>query len=201
MAHESPSPPPAQPSQTPYWVAICVLLLAGGLLLAGAGFRKGKGDFLAGFPGASGGVPSPATSRRDCPDFSVKHIGDETLWTRADSDGKVTVLHFWATWCPPCRREFPEFARYAAQAQSGDLQILAISLDDDPATAREWARANGGEIPLWTQGHDLAGALDVTGIPATILLDKQGKVASAVSGGQDWSSRGVPRQVEALLRE
>lgn len=193
--------PLGQPSQAPYWVAVGVLVLAGVLLLTVAGFKKGGGLLSGTGAGSTDALPQMASLRTPCPEFSLKRIGGEEALSQGETEGRVTVLHFWASWCPPCRSEFPEFARYASKAQRDGLRVVAISLDADPSVAQDWAVANGQGIPIWTQGDDLAGALGVTGIPATILLDRNGRIAMKAQGAQSWSESGVPRQVEALLSE
>ncbi|MEW6758067.1 MAG: TlpA disulfide reductase family protein [Acidobacteriota bacterium] len=116
--------------------------------------------------------------------------------------GKVVVLHFWATWCPPCRAEFPEFARYAREsADRGSFRVVAISLDQTPDPVGPFLDEAGGGFPVYMDSAGLAGELDVTAIPTTVVLDKKGRVAYRAQGAANWKPGGVPAVVEKLARE
>jgi len=116
--------------------------------------------------------------------------------------GDVVVLHFWASWCPPCREEFPSFAKYATSAKvPGGVDIFAISLDEDSGALERFLKAYPKGPVIFKDPEGLADQLKVRGIPATILLDKAGRVAWRSSGGGDWTDSGVPALVEMLRKE
>lgn len=197
----APAPPPAGGSTAPYWVAVGFAFALGVLLLVVGGRSASQGGLNLGAPGSAGSL-SEAEAREEAPDFRLSRVGAEGAVTREELAGSVVVLHFWATWCAPCRAEFPEFARYAAKAEGmAGIRVLAVSLDESPDEAMIWALRNGGGITVWHDQKQLASEMGVTGIPTTVLLDAQGRIAYFQAGAQDWSEGGVPARVEALLGE
>lgn len=139
--------------------------------------------------------------RKDLPDFRVKLYNGERAVSRGDLKGKVAVLHLWATWCPPCRSEFPDFARYAKEVGPG-VEVVAISLDADPSVIGGFDGGVKGMPPIYIDPQGtLAAELGTTGIPETLLIDSKGRIAFRASGAQDWGKGGVPRLVEQLQKE
>jgi thiol-disulfide isomerase/thioredoxin len=95
--------------------------------------------------------------------------------------GKVLVLNFWATWCPPCREEIPDFVQVDAAFRDKGVAIVGIALDERSQVA-DFAKTFGIRYPLLLggmDGYDLAAKLGNTskGIPFTAIIDRQGKVA------------------------
>ena len=95
--------------------------------------------------------------------------------------GKVLVLNFWATWCPPCREEIPDFVQVDAVFRDKGVAIVGIALDERSQVA-DFAKTFHIQYPLLLggmDGYDLAAKLGNTskGIPFTAIIDRQGKVA------------------------
>ncbi|MGA9673529.1 MAG: TlpA disulfide reductase family protein [Terracidiphilus sp.] len=97
--------------------------------------------------------------------------------------GKVVLLNFWATWCAPCLLEMPRFAAWQSQYGSRGLQIIGISMDDDPALARSLVRKLKLNYPV-AMGDARLGKLygGVMGLPLTFLIDRHGKVEAQIQG-------------------
>ena len=100
--------------------------------------------------------------------------------------GKIVLIDFWATWCGPCRKEFPFLQQAYSTYQSKGFEIFSISLDKDVNT---WK--NGIEqyqLPwnhvLESQNGDASKTYDVTGIPKTLLIDKEGKIIAVDLRGE-----------------
>ena len=183
-------------SMLPFWLiigsaaAILVIYVAifmsrlGGSLVAGAG-------------------PMDPLSRRATPPAMLEPVvpsGDpvQLLGTKGD----VVVLHFWGTWCAPCREEFPEFAKYATSDKvPRGVDIFAISCEDKPDAIPKFLSRIPKSPIIYVDLEGLSDHLQVTGYPTTILLDKAGRVAWRSMGKADWSSEGVPAVIEKLRDE
>lgn len=187
-------PAPRRSSMAPFWVimAVAIVLLAAYLVRSGL-LRSG------------GTAPRPAAlpGRVEAPDLAVRDASDTSKTVALKSlRGKVVVLHFWATWCPPCRTEFPEFAKYASAAASRDWVIVPLSIDDTAEPVGPYVAKLPGRFPVyWDEGGALANALGVSAVPTTVVLDKAGRVAWQATGVADWSPSGVPSVVQSLSHE
>lgn len=113
------------------------------------------------------------------PDFWLQ-LGDGRYVRLSDLRGKPVVINFWATWCPPCRAEMPEFVKTAADE---DLVVLAVDVEEDRKVVEAFAEEFGMNMPVVL---DSAGQLNqrygVQGLPTTYFVDRQGKLASIVVG-------------------
>lgn len=103
-----------------------------------------------------------------------------TRWTAASLRGRIVVLDFWATWCAPCLAELPWLRRI--QARHGDrVVVLGVNLDvSDRRTLTGWLRRQGVEWPQLHDGRgyngDLARQFEVTSLPTSVLIDREGRV-------------------------
>lgn len=100
--------------------------------------------------------------------------------------GQVVVLNFWASWCPPCRRELPHLDALQSSLAGRGARVVAISIDEEAGNVQRFARAQRLSLPLYHDGPDrLARRLDLPHVPFTIVLDRQGEVAFTTSGADD----------------
>jgi peroxiredoxin len=99
-------------------------------------------------------------------------------WTLKDLKGKVVLLNFWATWCPPCRKEMPDLESLYKQFEAQGLLVLGVS-DDDPEKVREFVQKQGTTYPvLLDPGSRVNHLLQIEGIPKTFVFDREGKIVS-----------------------
>ena len=114
---------------------------------------------------------------------------------RSYFSGHVTVLYWWASWCPFCREQTPEMQKLWLRHAAQGLRMLAISVDVKAAAAHQhWLRA-GFTIPMAMYGEDLTRVLTrPKGIPVTVLIDQRGRVAQIERGQM------FPEDVMALSR-
>ena len=129
--------------------------------------------------------------------------------------GKVTVLHFWGTWCPPCREEFPEFAKVAAEFAANDVvQFVSISSSQGPEydmdelrdSTQSFLAHHGTQVPTYADPAGLSrvqiamlmpdGSLPY---PSTFVVDQQGAIAGVWIGFTPGGMRNVAKRVKSLL--
>ncbi len=133
---------------------------------------------------------APACSAREektpAPDFSFSDLGGRT-WRLADFKGKVLILNFWATWCPPCREEIPDFIAAYKELKSEGLEIVGLSVDRMTAEAlEEFVKDVGITYPvgLATQEH-IKAFRPGDYIPSTLVIDPQGNIRHRHVGAMD----------------
>ncbi len=119
----------------------------------------------------SADLPKPA------PAWELPSIDGKTVHL-SDFKGKVVILDFWATWCPPCRAEIPDFI--ALQKQYGDkgLAIIGASVDQGGvATVKAFAKKNNVNYTVVMADEEVAKAYgDIQAIPTTFVIDRQGRI-------------------------
>jgi len=118
--------------------------------------------------------------RRAHADFALTDLDGQT-WSLKSLKGKVVVVNFWATWCPPCRKELPDLQELSRKFKDQGLVILAIS-DEEEAKVRPFVRLHGLTYPvLLDHGGGVARQFAVDGIPKSFVYDRDGKlVAQAI---------------------
>lgn len=168
--------------------AVLAGLLAAVLLGACSGElgQQGPGEGTR-VPGVRQGVFLPASGEREplpeLPAYPLLSDQDATA-ALADLEGQVAVVNFWASWCGPCRAEQPDLNLAYEQLQGEPVAFLGVNFREDPvANAR--AHVREFDIPydsLYDPENTIAAALDVTTIPATVVLDARGRIAGRLLG-------------------
>lgn len=122
------------------------------------------------------------------PDFRLTDL-DGNVVMLSDFRGKTVVLNFWATWCPPCREEMPEFQElwdHRGADGTDDLVVLAVNFlrDDTVGAATNFIAANEFTFPVVfdTTRGDVAARYGVRGLPATFFIDRNGVVRTTALG-------------------
>lgn len=114
-----------------------------------------------------------------------------------DYHGRVVVINFWATWCPPCRVEMPELDAY--QAELGDrIVILGVDMGEPSSAIVPFVRQYGLRFPiLLDESGAIAASYGVTSLPTSLILDRSGIVRERVTGAMTRDT--LARRVERLL--
>ena len=115
--------------------------------------------------------------------------------------GKVVLLNFWATWCPPCRKEMPAMEQLYQTYKDKGFMIVAVSQDQaPPATVRSFAEELKLSFTVWHDRDSLVGKqYSVPGVPASYLIGRDGRIAYKVLGEYDWLSPEARAAVEQLI--
>jgi peroxiredoxin len=115
--------------------------------------------------------------KREHPDFSLKDLSGKT-WTFSDLRGKVVLVNFWATWCPPCRKEMPDLETLYQRFGSKDFVVLGIS-DEDAAKVEPFIRERKVSFPvLLDPERKVNDSFVVEGIPKSFVYDRDGKLVA-----------------------
>lgn len=121
--------------------------------------------------------PAPAWATTD---LDGKPIGLEAL------KGKVVVVDFWATWCPPCVHEIPGYVKLQEKYADKGLVIVGLSLDRNKAAVPPFAKKYGINYPLAIVGSEMTDLFGgVEGIPTTFLIDREGNIRHKKVGAME----------------
>jgi peroxiredoxin len=145
---------------------------------------------------------APAVEGSQAPDFTLKDLSGRPVQL-SSLKGKVVLLNFWATWCPPCREEIPSMIRLNQAMQGKAFQMLAVSVDEGGKDAVDaFFRKRGAALPalLDTDGA-VAKRYGTTGVPETFVIDTKGVILKKVIGTMDWSSPDVLAALEDIIRK
>ncbi|HZE61171.1 MAG TPA: TlpA disulfide reductase family protein [Burkholderiales bacterium] len=118
----------------------------------------------------------------------------------ADFRGKVVLLNVWATWCEPCREEMPALDRLQARLGGERFQVIALSVDQQgaPIAHKFYSQVGIKALPLYIDPTAKAAfVLDAPGLPATLLVDRNGREIGRHLGAVKWDA---PEMVERLRR-
>ena len=125
---------------------------------------------------------------------------DGKIVSLADLHGKVVLVHFWATWCPPCVEEIPTLERFYGQVFGTDIEVLAISVDDSADSLKTFLEKNKVHFPvLRDPGGKTAGSYGTVKFPETYIVGRDGVVRYKVIGPTDWSVPANVASVRSLL--
>ena len=160
---------------------------------------------LAGFgASAHGAAPfmTPVEPARAAPSFTLKDIDGKTH-TLAEYRGKVVLVNFWATWCPPCRAEMPSIERLYASMKGKPFVVLALDQGEsvDSVFAFMGQLSPSPTFSVLLDGKtQTAHAFGVMGIPSSYLIDKQGRIVAQAIGGRDYDSAAMRTLLDRLMK-
>jgi cytochrome c biogenesis protein CcmG, thiol:disulfide interchange protein DsbE len=139
--------------------------------------------FCAGTISCRGQAGKTTSAGPMAPDFTLKDLSGEDFSLSA-TNGKVVILDFWATWCPPCRMEIPHFEALYKEYKGRGLEIVGIALDQGGASdVIPFVKTNDVTYPIVIGNNDVAAAYGgIRGIPTTFILDRSGAIVEKFVG-------------------
>ncbi len=136
------------------------------------------------------------------PDFRIP-APDGRFFSLSDFKGKIVMVHFWATWCPPCVDELPLLAKLYPQLAGKDFEMLAVSVDEGGANAvTAFMGQHSLHIPvLLDPDRSVAGLYGTYKFPETYIIDRQGIVQYKVIGPHDWMDPGTVQMLRNMIAQ
>jgi thiol-disulfide isomerase/thioredoxin len=152
-------------------------------------------DALIPPPAPAPGAARAAAAKRTVPAGPLLVLGrDGARRDLASKTGKGLILHFWATWCAPCREEMPELVKFVRDTKDDPrVEFLAVSADEDWKVVDAWLRERGISglpVALDPKGT-IAGRYGATGYPETFFIAPSGEIVQHFVGPADWSKSRV----------
>lgn len=128
--------------------------------------------------------------------------GNEDVRHTSSLRGKVIFINFWASWCPPCRAEFPSIERlYSAFKDHPDIFFLMINEDNDLSAGYDYLRKNAYSVPVYRVSGPVPPEIYTGILPTTVVLDKDGEIRLRHEGFADYGSQKFMEELERLMGE
>jgi cytochrome c biogenesis protein CcmG/thiol:disulfide interchange protein DsbE len=160
---------------------LCFLLVLMALLVTGCESK-------------SGGKKGEATGTA----FALKDLKGNTV-RLSDLKGKVVMVEFWATWCPPCRMAVPELEDIYARYKDRGFALVAISMDTSEERVAEFVKEEGINYTVVMDDGDVSSRYGVISIPVAFILDKEGNIVSKHMGFVPGLGEEFAKDIEELL--
>ncbi|MDH5612760.1 MAG: TlpA family protein disulfide reductase [Gammaproteobacteria bacterium] len=146
---------------------------------------------------------TPLKTPIDAPTFKLNDM-DEYEYDFSEYRGKVVLLNFWATWCPPCKREMPSMERVYQNHQGENFDVIAINQMEDGDRIFAFTGTLDTQPTfniLLDSNSAVSQTYDVRGLPTTYLIDKKGRIRYRAVGGREFDHPEVEKIIEALMKE
>lgn len=148
-----------------------------------------------------GSAAANVTPAAPAPDFALKTLAGPNLRLK-EQRGQVVMVNFWATWCGPCRVEMPHLNRLYEKYRPAGFQLLGVNIDEDPLQAQQLAAKLGLRFPVLLDTEKRVSRLyDLTTMPSTVLIDRDGKVRYVHRGYRNGYEDMYEKQIRELLKE
>ena len=135
------------------------------------------------------------------PDFTLRSLDGRNL-RLAEQRGQVVLVNFWATWCGPCKQEMPHLNRLYDKYRSSGFVLLGVNVDEDMRQASGTAAKFGLHFPvLLDADKSVVKLYDLNSMPATVLIDRDGKVRYLHRGYREGLEAAYEQQIRELVKE
>lgn len=141
------------------------------------------------------------TPQAAAPDFTLKSADGRNL-RLVEQRGQVVLVNFWASWCGPCKVEMPHLNKLYDKYRASGFTLLAVNIDDDARTGSATAAKWGLKFPVLLDADKQVSRLyDLSSMPTTVLIDRDGKVRYLHRGYKDGVEDTYERQIRELVKE
>ena len=150
---------------------------------------------------ATAGPAAAADGADAAPPFSLASRAGGQV-SLADLKGQVVMINFWASWCGPCRQEFPALDQIYAKYKPMGFTLVAINVESEKADAEKFLSATPASFPiLFDPDNTVSGKYGVSAMPTTVLIDRQGRVRWQHRAYKPGDEAKYIEQIRAALRE
>lgn len=141
---------------------------------------------------------TPLPDRPTAPELNLEDLQGKNH-RLAEYRGRVVVVNFWATWCPPCRAEMPSLQRAWEQTQDEGIVWLAVDVGEEEEQVFAFSGAHDYRFPiLLDRDASVLSRWPVKGMPTTLVVDSQGRIAYRAIGGREWDAPELLGAIRAL---
>ena len=171
------------PNKTDRFLQVSIVLLL--VLLAGAIFDSMRDKIV--------GVGDRA------PNFNIVADNGRRI-SRSDFGGRLLVLNFWATWCPPCIEEMPSLDEFQRRLAASGVVVVGVSVDTDERAYREFLeKAKVSFLTARDPAAEISAEYGTFRFPETYIIDSRGRVVQKHIGPEVWTSENLIRGIQSLL--
>lgn len=133
------------------------------------------------------------------PDLRIKTMDGKSPSDPSEFKGKILVADFWASWCGPCKKSFPELNRFYRAYSKKGVEVVGINLDDDVSSAQKFLHDMPAAFTLlFDKEKKIAKALGVSVMPSSYVVDKYGKIRFVHAGYSGGLFEELEREVSSL---
>jgi peroxiredoxin len=149
----------------------------------------------------AGTAQAAVAPQATAPDFTLRSLEGRNL-RLAEQRGQVVLVNFWATWCGPCKQEMPHLNRLYDKYRSSGFVLLGVNVDEDARQASGTAAKFGLHFPvLFDADKAVVKLYDLNSMPATVLIDRDGKVRYLHRGYREGLEASYEQQIRELVKE
>jgi peroxiredoxin len=150
---------------------------------------------------ATTAATATVTPQTPAPDFTLRSAEGRNLRLQ-EQRGQVVLVNFWASWCGPCKQEMPHLNRLYDKYRASGFVLLGVNIDDDPRAASSAAARMGLRFPVLLDADKAVSRLyDLGSMPATVLVDRDGRVRFLHRGYREGVEDEYERQIRELVKE
>ncbi len=120
-------------------------------------------------------TPTGLGPGKTAPDFTLKTLSGKVV-SLSDYRGKVVLVNFWASWCPPCREEMPLFKRVYEKYKKKGFEILAVSTDSSVDPVKKFVKEHGISFTVLMDDGKVSSTYGIQGLPTSFLIDRDGRI-------------------------